>query len=132
MKLELLICSFNIYQVILIYLLLLLLYIHSDKITKKSTYKKKLSLALSIKSLLTPVFQDLSKDELLHKCLHGQTQNKNELLNNVIWKKCPKTMFVSKKVLESSVFSAIIEFNDRVIGQESVYIEFGIPYNFLN
>ena len=102
----------------------------SDKIAKKSTYKKKLSLLLSIKSLLAPVFQILSKNELLNKCLHGQTQNNNESLNNVIWKRCPKTVFVSKKVLEVSVFSAIIEFNEEVIGLESVYVELGIPYNF--
>ena len=39
-------------------------------------------------------------------------------------------MFVSKKVLELSVFSVIIDFNDGAIGLESVYVELGIPYNF--
>ena len=51
----------------------------------KNQHTKKAQFATIIKSLLTPVFQDLSKDELLNKCLHGQTQNNNESLNNVIW-----------------------------------------------
>ena len=96
----------------------------------KNQHIKKLSLLLSIKSLLESVFQILSKNELLNKCLHGQTQNNNESLNNVIWKRCPKIVFVSKKVLEVSVFSSIIEFNEEVIGLESVYVKLGIPYNF--
>ena len=41
---------------------------------------------------------DLSKDELLAKCLHGETQNNNESLN-MIWAKCPKNVFVTKPVL---------------------------------
>ena len=57
---------------------------NQTKFLKNQHVKKKLSLPLSIKSLLTPEFQDLSKNELLNKSLHRQTQNKNESLN---WKK---------------------------------------------
>ena len=39
---------------------------------------------------IRPIFLDLSKDELLAKCLHGEAQNNNESLNNMIWAKCPK------------------------------------------
>ena len=39
---------------------------------------------------IRPIFLDLSKDELLAKCLHGETQNNDESLNNMIWAKCPK------------------------------------------
>ena len=34
-----------------------------------------------------PKVMDLSKDELLQKCLHGSTQNNNESINGVIWKR---------------------------------------------
>ena len=32
--------------------------------------------------------------ELLENSLHGQTQNVNESLNRIIWKKCPKNLLV--------------------------------------
>ena len=88
----------------------------SDKVTGKTTYKKKINLPSAIKELLQPIFQDLSSAELLSKCLHGLTQNPNESLNNIIWKKCPKGIFVNRTVLEISVSSAIIDFNDGKIG----------------
>ena len=47
----------------------------SDKLTGKSTYKTKLSLPEAIKTLLRPIFMDLSSDSLLEKCLHHKTQN---------------------------------------------------------
>ena len=53
----------------------------SDKLTGKETYKIKVNLPTAIKTLILPIFQDLSKDELLCKCLHGKTQNANEALN---------------------------------------------------
>ena len=93
----------------------------SDKITKESRYKKRLSLPLPIKALLQPIFMDLSKDDLLSKCLHGKTQNNNESINNVIWKKCPKTTYVSRKHLEIAVNSAVIEFNDGNVGIKPVF-----------
>ena len=39
---------------------------------------------------IKPVFMELSNDNLLKKCLHGNTKNTNESINGVIWKKCPK------------------------------------------
>lgn len=48
--------------------------------------------------------------------LHGQTQNPNEALNQIIWSKIPKQVFVSRKVLEIGVNSAIIEYNDGASG----------------
>lgn len=84
----------------------------ADKINGKSTYKPKLSLPMAIKSELTETFRKLSSEELLSKCTHGKTQNNNESLNGVIWKKCPKSVYISRKLLELGVYSAIIEFND--------------------
>ena len=59
---------------------------------------------------------DLSNDNLLKKCLHGQTQNNNESLNGVIWKRCPKDVFVGRSTLEMGVASAVISFNDGQSG----------------
>ena len=45
-----------------------------------STYKHKRCLLETIINLLEAIFEDLSKPELLAKCLHGKTQNPNESL----------------------------------------------------
>ena len=42
---------------------------------------------------LKPLFTRLSSDELLKRCLKGVTQNQNEALNSILWKKCPKSVF---------------------------------------
>ena len=42
---------------------------------------------------LDPIFQRLSKDDLLNRCLKGITQNQNEAANGILWSKCPKTKF---------------------------------------
>ena len=53
-------------------------------------YVPKINIPKWIHDEIRPIFLDLSKDELLAKCLHGETQNNNESLNNMIWAKCPK------------------------------------------
>ena len=54
----------------------------------------------------------MSDENLLSKCLHSKPQNTNESINGVIWKRCPKDVFVGWKVLEMGVASAVISFND--------------------
>ena len=82
---------------------------------------------MAIKQLITPIWRDLTDDSLLSKCLHGHTQNSNEALNGVIWKKCPKYIYVSKQILEIGVSSAVIEFNDGRSGLKSVIDQLGLP-----
>ena len=64
---------------------------------------------------------DLSKNTLLVKCLHGKAQNANEALNNFIWTKCPKNVYVEGEVLEMRVCSAIVNFNDGACGTLNVF-----------
>ena len=98
----------------------------SDKLTGKETYKSKVNLPVEIKSAILPIFQDLSKDELLSKCLHGHTQNANEALNKLIWQRCPKSTFVSKKIVDLATASAVLYFNDGCNGLERIFQRFGI------
>ena len=58
-----------------------------------------------------PVFEELSTDKLLGKCLHGLTQNQNESFNATIWERLPKTRFVSRTQLEFGVYDAVANFN---------------------
>ncbi|KAK3920751.1 AP-1 complex subunit beta-1 [Frankliniella fusca] len=60
---------------------------------------------------LLPVYKRLSSDELLNRCTKGQTQNANESLHSVIWKKCPKHIFISKTRMEIGITQGIGEFN---------------------
>ena len=91
-----------------------------DERNHTSRYRKNINLPVWIHDLLKPVFQELSRDELLSKCLHGQTQNCNESLNSIVWSKCPKNIFVQRQVLEMGVNSAVIEFNDGPRGLYNV------------
>ena len=77
---------------------------------------EKPGLPLVIKKVIEPIFSDLSKDELLENCVHGKTQNNNEAINAIIWKKIPKDVFVGRKTLEIGISSAITNFNDGTSG----------------
>ena len=36
-------------------------------------------------------------------------------MNNIIWAKCPKSVFVERRVLEIGVSSAVLEFNESAL-----------------
>ena len=74
----------------------------------------------------TPVFVSLSDDNLYQKYLHGKTQNNNESLNGLIWKRCPKDVFVGRVTLELGVASAVITFNDGLSGIIEVFNKLNI------
>ena len=90
------------------------------------TYRPNINFAIWTHLILRPVFLELSSDELLKKCLHGQTQNSNEALNHIVWKKCPKNIYVSRTILELGVYSAILEFNEGSFGVDLVFKQYGI------
>ena len=74
-------------------------------------YVEKPGLPAAVRDKIMPIFRDLSKLELLEKCLHGKTQNNNEGLNAFIWKRIPKDIYVGAYALEMGVCSAIMNFN---------------------
>lgn len=67
--------------------------LHANLLDK---YKHKNTVPLAIMNLIKPVFDDLSKPELLRRCLKGKTQNANESFNSVLWSICPKRGFVCR------------------------------------
>ena len=102
----------------------------NDQINKTQTFRKKINLPNAIKTVIEPIFRDLSSDELLMKCLHGQTQNCNEAFNGVLWSKCPKQVFVGKETLEIAVCSAVINYNNGFSKLQSVYRCLGLPIGY--
>lgn len=60
---------------------------------------------------IRPIYERLSDLKLLSNCSRGLTQNSNEALHGVLWRRCPKITFVSKKKIDIAAASAIAEFN---------------------
>ena len=82
-----------------------------DKADGTSTYKSGPGLPLPVIFKLKPIFQELSHEDLLKKCLHGLTQNQNESFNAMIWDRLPKSRYVSFSQLELGVYDAVANFN---------------------
>ena len=87
-----------------------------DKALGTSDYKAGKGLPLKVIKHVKPIFEDLSKESLLQKCLHGQTQNRNESFNSLIWERLPKSTYVSLNQLRLGSYDAIAHFN---IGKQS-------------
>lgn len=91
----------------------------------KQPYSHELSLPEAVLLAIQPTYQGLAKPDLLKKCLHGQTQNANELFNNVIWKRVSKTDFVGIETLKFGVADAVLAFNEGNIAKSSILRSLG-------
>ena len=82
--------------------------------------------------VIAPIFfhKDLGSEALLSKCLHGETQNVNESLNNLIWTRCPKRIYFGNSVLKTAVASAVICYNDGVQGTLPILTKLVIEHGF--
>jgi len=65
-------------------------------------------------SAIKPIYEELSKDVLLERCVGGFTQNNNESLNQLIWKITPKILPAGSKIVEISAFIAACTFNQGI------------------
>jgi hypothetical protein len=72
---------------------------HADNMT--------FSLAPAVTNEMRPVYMRLSDNELMERCRRGKTQNPNEGLHSLIWRRCPKTVFVGRKRIEEATASAV-------------------------
>ncbi|XP_065642399.1 uncharacterized protein LOC136074029 [Hydra vulgaris] len=106
----------------------------ADKLTGKATYKENIFIPASVCYAIKPIFTDLGSDKLLEKCLHGKTQNPNESLNQLIWKRCPKDIFIERTALSIGVASAVLNFNDGQQFLNKLFNELGMIFgiNALN
>ena len=93
----------------------------------KQDYKSSVNLPVAIHKVILPIFQNLC-NELLSRCLDGTTQNPNEAVNQIVWKKCPKDTFISKMILEIGAASAVINFNDGMSGFEKLFRRLNLSF----
>ena len=54
----------------------------------------------------------------------------NESLNNIIWTRCPKRVYVGNSIFKTAVASAVISFNDGANGLLPVFEKIGIECGF--
>lgn len=76
------------------------------------SYHHKPALNIEVFNAIKPVYEELSKDELLIRCLGGYTQNNNESFNATVWSLAPKSSSSGKKVLDIASDLAVCIFND--------------------
>ena len=63
---------------------------HDRQTRPHKNMKVKLSVPDDVKRHIKEIYESLTTEELLKRCLKGWTQNLNESFNAKIWKKCPK------------------------------------------
>lgn len=63
---------------------------------------------------MKPIYEDLSKDELLERCVGGFTQNNNESFNQLIWKITPKILPAGSKIVQIAASIAACTFNEGI------------------
>ena len=68
-------------------------------------------LSREVGRFVKPVYVRLGDENLLRRCLRVKTQNPNESLHSVIWRKCLKTDFLGKLRVEAGAAIAVSEFN---------------------
>ena len=66
----------------------------------------------AIVALLKPIYARLGSRSLLEKCIQGYTQNANEALHQLVWKFCPKELFLGKVGIDIACALAVCSFND--------------------
>lgn len=81
-----------------------------DKTVK--SFKHPPALAEDVQEILKPIYEDLTKQELLERCLGGNTQNNNESFNNCVWAMAPKHVFSGKIIVQIACQTAACIFNE--------------------
>ena len=78
-------------------------------------------------NFLMPLFDKLSHEKLLKRCLPGFSQNANESFNSLVWNRCPKHKSKGLTSVETAVGSAILQFNVGATGRHAVMDALEIP-----
>ncbi|XP_012232335.2 uncharacterized protein [Linepithema humile] len=75
-------------------------------------YQHKAALNNEVFKAVQPIYEELSRDELLSRCVGGFTQNSNESFNSVLWAIAPKIVHSNKAIVDIAANIAVCNFND--------------------
>ncbi len=103
-----------------------------DQASGEEKYKDKGGIPEAVFEKVEEVFKDLSKPELLSRCLEGLTQNQNESFNGLLWSICPKEVFVGSATLRLSLGMAVLMFNEGLGGIGKIMDACGCPVSASN
>nr|XP_034192185.1 uncharacterized protein LOC117609681 [Osmia lignaria] len=65
-----------------------------------------------VQKYILPIYEDLSREDILQRCLGGHTQNTNESFNSTIWRFIPKHLHSGLKIIEIAPYLAAGLFNE--------------------
>ena len=75
-------------------------------------YKHKPALPIQVYEAIKPIYEELTNQDLLTRCIGGYTQNNNESFNSTVWALAPKNTSSGKIVLDVATEIAVCVFND--------------------
>lgn len=75
-------------------------------------YNHKPPLPIQVYEAIQPIYEELTNQDLLTRCLGGYTQNNNESFNSTVWTLAPKNISSGKTVLDIATEIAVCVFND--------------------
>ena len=82
-----------------------------DPEEKRKEGRHDLPLPKDASQVLLPLFERLTKPDLLERCMSLGTSNANESLHAVIWRRASKAVYSSRKTVEIAVALGIAQFN---------------------
>lgn len=59
--------------------------------SREARYKYQHFVEEAVSQAIKPIYEDLTRDDLLERCLGAFNQNNNESFNQIIWKIAPKS-----------------------------------------
>lgn len=89
-------------------------------------YKHKPAIPEKIFNAIKPVYEELSSDDLLTRCLGGFTQNNNQSFNSKVWVMAPKTVSSGKIIVDIAAEIAVCDFNDGLMSVMHIMQVLGI------
>lgn len=78
----------------------------------KKPFSHKPAIAPEVQEIIRPIYESLTSDELLQRCLGRNTQNNNKSFNNCLWQLAPKHMFCGKNTIEIAAWISACLFNE--------------------
>lgn len=72
-----------------------------------------------IRKSVKPIYEDLSRDDLLERRLGCHSQNNNESLHSTVWRLAPKSGFCGTLIVETATNLGTITFNE---GQQALLL----------
>lgn len=88
---------------------------YQKAVATKQNYNHPPAFDDEVQGLLQPIYEELTDEKVLERCLGANTQNNNESYNSCVWNIAPKHKFVGKKTLEIAALSAACIFNEGLL-----------------